>query len=42
MNAATGGRQGILSLAVKDKASLYNAYIPYVKGGGIFVPTPKR
>ena len=43
MNAvAGGGRQGILSLAVKDKASLYNAYIPYVKNGGIFVPTPKR
>lgn len=42
MSAAAGGRQGILSLAVKDKASLYNAYIPYVKGGGIFVPTPKR
>ena len=43
MNAvAGGGRQGILSLAVKDKASLYNAYIPYVKHGGIFVPTPKR
>ena len=42
MNAvAGGGRQGILSLAVKDKASLYNAYIPYVKNGGIFVPTPK-
>ena len=43
MNAvAGGGRQGILSLAVKDKAALYNAYIPYVKNGGIFVPTPKR
>ncbi|KAF1709893.1 pilus assembly protein PilZ [Pseudoxanthomonas kalamensis DSM 18571] len=44
MNAAVGagGRQGILSLAVKDKAALYNAYIPYVKNGGIFVPTPKR
>jgi type IV pilus assembly protein PilZ len=40
--SATGGRQGILSLAVKDKASLYSAYIPFVKGGGIFVPTPKR
>ena len=43
MNAvAGGGRQGILSLAVKDKAQLYNAYIPYVKNGGIFVPTAKR
>ncbi|KGM57524.1 pilus assembly protein PilZ [Lysobacter arseniciresistens ZS79] len=41
MNAG-GARQGILSLAVKDKASLYNAYMPYIKHGGIFVPTPKR
>lgn len=37
-----GARQGILSLAVKDKASLYNAYMPYIKHGGIFVPTTKR
>lgn len=37
-----GARQGILSLALKDKAQLYNAYMPFVKGGGIFVPTPKR
>ena len=33
---------GILSLAVKDKAALYSAYMPFVKNGGIFVPTPKR
>jgi type IV pilus assembly protein PilZ len=44
MNATAGasGRQGILSLAVKDKTALYNAYMPYMKNGGIFVPTPKR
>lgn len=43
MNAtAAGARQGILSLAVKDKAALYNAYMPFVKGGAIFVPTVKR
>jgi len=40
--SAASGRQGILSLAVKDKAQLYNAYMPYIKHGGIFVPTPKR
>ena len=39
---AGGARQGILSLAVKDKAALYNAYMPYIKQGGIFVPTPRR
>ena len=37
-----GARQGILSLAVKDKAQLYNAYMPYLKSGGIFVPTAQR
>jgi type IV pilus assembly protein PilZ len=43
MGANAGGtRQGILSLAVKDKAALYNAYMPYLKHGGIFVPTAKR
>ncbi|GHH50459.1 MAG: PilZ domain-containing protein [Gammaproteobacteria bacterium] len=40
--SATSGRQGILSLAVKDKMALYGAYMPFVKNGGIFVPTPKR
>ncbi|MFD0738633.1 PilZ domain-containing protein [Lysobacter koreensis] len=42
MSGAAGARQGILSLAVKDKAALYNAYMPFLKHGGIFVPTPKR
>lgn len=42
MIAGAGARQGILSLAIKDKSALYNAYMPYVKGGGIFVPTTKR
>ena len=42
--SASGGmpRQGILSLAIKDKGALYNAYMPYLKHGGIFVPTAKR
>ena len=41
-STAGGARQGILSLALKDKATLYGAYMPYLKYGGIFVPTPKR
>lgn len=39
---AGGARQGILSLAIKDKAQLYSAYMPYLRSGGVFVPTPKR
>ncbi|HEX5757484.1 MAG TPA: PilZ domain-containing protein [Arenimonas sp.] len=42
MIGGAGARQGILSLAIKDKASLYNAYMPFLKGGGVFVPTTKR
>ena len=36
-----GGRGGILSLTIKDKAVLYAAYMPYVQGGGLFIPTNK-
>ncbi|MBS0229430.1 MAG: PilZ domain-containing protein [Proteobacteria bacterium] len=43
MAGATGGaRQGILSLVLKDKPGLYNAYMPFIKNGGIFVPTTRR
>lgn len=46
MNAGTAGAgglgQGILTLSIKDKPSLYSAYMPYLKSGGVFVPTPKR
>lgn len=35
------GRNGILSLTIKDKAVLYSAYMPYLEGGGLFVPTNK-
>jgi type IV pilus assembly protein PilZ len=36
-----GGRNGILSLTIKDKAVLYSAYMPYLSHGGLFVPTNK-
>ena len=35
------GRQSILSLTIKDKPTLYAAYMPHVKNGGIFIPTSK-
>lgn len=38
-----GNKQGgILSLAIKDKSSLYTAYMPFVKNGGLFIPTNKK
>jgi type IV pilus assembly protein PilZ len=42
MSAKRPGRSGILSLSIKDKAVLYAAYMPFVKGGGLFIPTKKE
>jgi type IV pilus assembly protein PilZ len=36
---AAAGRPAVLSLAIREKAALYAAYMPYLKNGGIFVPT---
>ena len=35
-------RQGILSLTIRDKSALYAAYMPFVTGGGLFIPTKKN
>lgn len=32
-------RQGILKLDFSDRNRLYMSYMPYVKGGGVFIPT---
>jgi type IV pilus assembly protein PilZ len=39
---ANAPRQGILSLKIKDEVALYNAYMPFLKGGGLFAPTAQR
>ncbi len=39
--AGPAGRPGVLSLTIKDKNALYAAYMPYLKNGGIFVPSSK-
>ena len=42
MEAKRGTRNGILSLAIKDKAVLYAAYMPFIRNGGLFIPTKKE
>ena len=37
-----GPRNGILSLTIKDKAVLYAAFMPFIKEGGLFIPTNKK
>lgn len=39
--AGGGARPAVLSLSIKEKAALYAAFMPYLKNGGVFVPTTR-
>lgn len=39
---AGGPRPTVLSLTIKDKSALYAAYMPFLKGGGLFIPSNKH
>lgn len=34
-----GERASVLPLTIKDSSVLYSAYLPFLKNGGLFVPT---
>ena len=34
-------RKGILSLKISDQNMLYHSYMPFLKNGGLFIPTNK-
>ena len=38
---STVARPSVMQLAIKEKAALYAAYVPFFEEGGIFVPTVK-
>ena len=42
-NTEGGGlnRPGVMSLSIREKAALFAAYMPFIKGGGLFIPTNK-
>lgn len=37
-----GGQPGILTLNIKDKSALYVAYMPFIRNGGLFIPTERN
>ncbi len=40
MTARMGANKpGLLTLTIKDKSALYLAYMPFVRNGGLFIPT---
>ena len=38
---AGGARPSVISLSIREKAALQAAYMPFVQGGGLFVPTTR-
>ena len=38
----TQARPSVLSLNISSKSALYAAYMPFIKNGGIFVPTARE
>ena len=41
MAVAKAPKQGVITLALKDKNAIYSAYMPFLKNGGLFVPTSR-
>lgn len=37
----SAARPGVVQLAIKEKAALQAAYMPFINGGGLFVPTTR-
>lgn len=35
-------RPGVLSLSIKERSALFAAYMPFIEGGGLFIPTSKQ
>jgi len=35
-------QQRVLSFVIKEKHALYTAFMPFIKNGGLFIPTTKR
>lgn len=42
MSRPAGVQPGILTLNIKDKSALYVSYMPFIKNGGLFIPTTKE
>ena len=34
-------RKGIISFTITDRGALYSSYLPFVRNGGLFVPTAR-
>ncbi len=42
MSLSPRASHGILSLTIKNKDELYRSFMPFIKSGGLFVPTQRN
>lgn len=42
MSLSPRASHGILSLTIKNKDELYRSFMPFIKNGGLFVPTQRN
>ncbi len=41
VNASSSARPSVIQLTIKERAALYDAFVPFFTEGGIFVPTSR-
>ncbi|HRO58919.1 MAG TPA: PilZ domain-containing protein [Burkholderiaceae bacterium] len=41
LDAPAPSRPGVVQLAIKERPALYASYMPFLDGGGLFVPTTR-
>lgn len=41
-NRADPNRSGVLSLHIKERSALYAAYMPFLRNGGVFIPSTRE
>jgi len=41
MDESSQARISMLSMSIKDRTALYAAYMPFLKNGGLFIPTER-
>lgn len=42
LNGQNVARPAVLSLSIKERAALYASYMPFIEGGGLFIPSQKE
>jgi len=40
-SAAAASKQGVMSIALRDRNQLHQCFMPFLKHGGLFIPTDK-